>query len=219
MRLSRTVIAAAGFATSILLAAPQAALAAPPAAQPAAPARPAATPATSPAPAAQPARPPIVPATNVSDADVAKYAKAIVKFSALNRALNGAQPTDAQKAEMMAAITTNGLTIERFQSIGMATTTDKVLKARVLVAATPASAAGSVGAAVTEAEISQFARSIKAIKAMNPTQTPTPEEEARQKAAITATGMTIDRFQTIMDASTTDQHLRARISLAVVKLG
>ncbi|MBX7249201.1 MAG: DUF4168 domain-containing protein [Caulobacteraceae bacterium] len=218
MRLSRTLVAVAGFASVVTLAA--AAQAAPATTTPApAPARPAAGAAPAAAPAAQPTRPPITPATNVTDAEVAKYAKAIVKVAELSRALNGAQPTDAQKAEMMAAVTSNGLTLERFQSIGAATQTDKVLKARILVAAAPPSPAGSIGAAVTDAETVQFARAIKAIKAMNPSQTPTPEEENRQKAAITATGMTVDRFQAILTASTTDQKLHARLSLAVAKLG
>lgn len=205
MRLSPTLSAAA-FASVLMTAA--AAQAAPPAAPAAAPTAPAAA-----------ARPAIVPATNVSDAEVASYAKAIVKVSALSRALNGAQATDAQRAEMMAAVTSNGLTIARFEAIGAATGADAVLKARVIVAATPNSPAGSVGAGVTDAEAAQFARAIIAVQGLNPANPPTPEQETAEKAAIVATGMTLDRFQAIIVAANTDQHLHARIALAAVKMG
>lgn len=153
-----------------------------------------------------------------SDAELGQYAQAVEKVSELNRALNGAQPTDAQRQQMVDAITATGLTVEKFNAISAAAGASQMLRARIAIASTPASAAGSVGASVTDAETDSYVKAMAGIQAVNASTPPTAEQTAAQQKAVTDSGLTIERFNAISTAAAGDKHLRARLSLAQAKL-
>lgn len=165
---------------------------------------------------AQPA--PAATASQFSDADVRAYAKALTKVSDMSKALNGAQPTEAQRTDMVKAITDAGLTVEKFNAIATAAANDTGLKARISIFATPDSPAGSVGASVTDAEAMNYAKAMKGIRAVAVSTPPTAAEQAAQQKAVTDAGLTIERFNAMSQAASTDLHLRARIVLAASQL-
>jgi hypothetical protein len=156
---------------------------------------------------------------SVTDTEIAAYARALGRVTEISRALNGAAPTEAQRGEMVKAVTDAGLTAERFNAIATATASDPVLKARIGVAVTPASPAGSVGAGVSDAELSNFAKAMKDIRAIGASNPPTADQVKAQQEAVKNAGLTAERFNAISTASSIDQHLRARLSLAEAKLG
>lgn len=168
---------------------------------------------TKPAPAAAPAP---APATQFSDAELGQFAKAMEAIRAMN--ITGA-PTAEQTTAMQKAVTDNGLTAERFNAISMAASRDPVVRARVAVAAATPSAAGSVGAAVTDAELGQYARAMNGIRALNVTGTPTAEQTAAMQKSVSDAGLTAERFNAISTAIPQDAHLRARAELAAAQAG
>jgi len=70
-------------------------------------------------------------AAGVTDAEVLQFSTTMARIRALNA---GAQPTEAQQAEMAAAVEASGLTTDRFNEISTAVSTDARLRARVQVA-------------------------------------------------------------------------------------
>ena len=70
----------------------------------------------------------------VTDAEAGQFAAAMGEISGLARALNGAQPSAEQQAQMAAAIQGSGLDIERFNAISAATGQDAHLQARIALA-------------------------------------------------------------------------------------
>lgn len=70
----------------------------------------------------------------VTDAEVGQFAAAMGEISGIARALNGAQPSAEQQAQMAAAIQNSGLEIERFNAISAATAQDEHLQARIALA-------------------------------------------------------------------------------------
>ncbi|PQZ74667.1 MULTISPECIES: DUF4168 domain-containing protein [unclassified Brevundimonas] len=71
---------------------------------------------------------------SVTDAEAGQFAAAMGEISGLARALNGAQPSAEQQAQMASAITDAGLDIERFNAISAATGQDAHLQARIALA-------------------------------------------------------------------------------------
>lgn len=167
---------------------------------------------------AQPA-PAASASTQFSDDELRQYGQAIGKVGELVRGLNGAQPTEAQRKDMVDAVTAAGLTPERFNAIATAAQGDALLKARIALASAPPSPAGSVGAGVTDAEAASFAKAMKGIRAVAVSSPPTAEQQTQQQKAVTDSGLSIERFNAISQASSTDLHLRARIAVASEKLG
>ncbi|WP_436356531.1 DUF4168 domain-containing protein [Brevundimonas sp. CEF1] len=70
----------------------------------------------------------------VTDAEAGQFAAAMGEISGIARALNGAQPSAEQQAQMAAAIQGSGLDIERFNAISAATGQDAHLQARIALA-------------------------------------------------------------------------------------
>ena len=130
-----------------------------------------------------------------TDAELAAFAGAMERMQTVAQQVQGGQPTPEQQAEMAAAVEASGLEIDRFNAISQAVSTDPVLQARIGVASTTPSPAGSVGAGVTDAEAGQFA------------------------AAIEVSGLTLDRFNEISGAIGQDRHLQARVGLAAARSG
>jgi hypothetical protein len=158
-------------------------------------------------------------AAQFTDAELGQYGQALHRVADLSRALNGAQPTEAQRAEMVKAVTDAGLTPERFNQIATAAGNDAVLKARIAVASTPAPAAGSVAAGVTDAEATNFVKAMAAITAVGAGASPTPDQQKAQQEAVKNAGLTAERFNAIANAAHADEHLRARLALAKANLG
>jgi len=165
------------------------------------------------APAAAPAT---APAGGFTDAELAQFGKAMAQIRALN--VSGT-PTAEQATAMQKAVSDNGLTAERFNAISTAASKDAVVRARVDVASAPASPAGSVAAGVTDAELDQYAKAMKAIRALNVTGAPTADQATAMRAAVTDNGLTAERFNAIATAIPQDARLRARAELASAKLG
>ena len=157
-----------------------------------------------------------------TDAEIAGFVAAMAKIAPIAQSLNGAAPSDEQQAEMAAAIEASGLTIDRFNALSGAANSDPVVRARVAVAGTPASAAGSVGAAVTDAEVEGFASAMATLAPLAQSlngAAPTAEQQAEMEAAITGAGLSRERFNEISGAVSSDAHLRARLALADVRAG
>lgn len=166
---------------------------------------------TQPAPAPAPAQ---SADGGVTDAELASFAKAVEGMSAVN--VQGA-PTPEQEAQMAAAITGAGLTPERYNAIATAVAGSPVLQARISLATAEPSAAGSVGASVTDAELAQYAAAaaaIDVIKGQIVGGTPTPEQQTALADAIANSGLEVERYNAITTATGDDAHLRARIEVA-----
>ncbi|QYF86142.1 DUF4168 domain-containing protein [Brevundimonas sp. PAMC22021] len=152
-----------------------------------------------------------------TDAELKSYGAALPRVRAVSQALNGGQPTPEQTAELQAAVAATGLATERFNAIAQAAANDPVLQARIAVAAAPASAAGSVGASVTEDELSKFAAANQRLGAiaqsLNGAQ-PSPEQATEMQGIVAASGLEVERFNAIGQAVSQDEGLRARIALA-----
>jgi hypothetical protein len=163
-----------------------------------------------------------VQSDSVTDAEVAQFATAMKAVMAVNAQVQNGTPTPEQQAAMATAIEDAGLTIERFNAISAQVSTDRVLNARLDLARTEPSPAGSVGAAVTDAEVAQFAKAMADIRPISQAlngAAPTAEQQAAMSAAITDSGLTLERFNAVSAATSRDAHLRARIALADIQAG
>ena len=160
------------------------------------------------------------PATEYSDAQLQAFSTAMVTVRAA-APTDGTAPNADQQAAMAAAIEAAGMDITSFNALATAVSTDDVLKARLAVLATPDSPAGSVAASVTDAEVVQFGTAMVQVRAAAPTDgtAPTTEQQAAMAAAVSASGLALDRFNAIAGAVSTDERLRARLELADAKGG
>ena len=154
-------------------------------------------------------------ATEYSDAQLQAFGTAMTAVRAASPT-DGTAPTAEQQATMAAAIEAAGMDITAFNALATAVSTDEVLRARLDVFATPESPAGSVAASVTDAEVAQFAAAMTAVRAAAPTggATPTDEQQAAMAAAVSSSGLALDRFNAISGAVSSDDRLRARVQLA-----
>lgn len=159
-------------------------------------------------------------ATEYSDAQLQAFGTAMIAVRAASPT-DGSAPTAEQQAAMAAAIEAAGMDISSFNALATAVSTDEVLQARLAVVATPESPAGSVAASVTDAEVAQFGSAMTAVRAAMPAggAAPTTEQQAAMAAAVSASGLALDRFNAIAGAVSTDERLRARLELADVKGG
>ena len=157
-----------------------------------------------------------------TDAELKNYGAALPRVRAVSEALNGGQPNAEQTAELQAAVAATGLEAERFNAIAQAAANDPVLQARIAAASAPASAAGSVGASVTEDELNKFAAANQRLGAiaqsLNGAQ-PTPEQATEMQTIVAESGLEVERFNAIGQASAQDESLRARIALAQARAG
>lgn len=155
---------------------------------------------------------------DVTDAELAQYAAAEEGVRAVNAQVQGGTPTAEQQAAMVAAIEGAGLTLDRFNAISQAISAgDAMLSARLAVARSPESPAGSVGAAVTDAELDQFAAAMAGVRPIAEQlngAAPTAEQQAAMAEAISASGLELERFNAISAALRTDERLQARVALA-----
>ena len=164
----------------------------------------------------------VVQSDSVTDAEVAQFATAMKAVMTVNAQVQNGTPTEEQQAAMASAIEGAGLTIDRFNAISSQVSTDRVLHARIQLAQTEPSPAGSVGAAVTDVEAEQFAKAMAGIRPISQAlngAAPSAEQQAAMSTAITDSGLTLERFNAISAATSRDAHLRARIALAEIKAG
>lgn len=155
-----------------------------------------------------------------TDAELAAFAGAMTRMQTVAQQVQGGQPTPEQQAEMAAAVEASGLEIDRFNAISQAVSTDPVLQARIGVASTTPSPAGSVGAGVTDAEAGQFAAAMTAVQPIAQSLSgaaPNAEQQAQMASAIESSGLTLERFNEISGAIGQDQHLQARVGLAAAQ--
>lgn len=157
-----------------------------------------------------------------TDAELKSYGAALPRVRAVSEALNGGQPNAEQTAELQAAVAATGLETDRFNAIAQAAANDPVLQARIAAASAPASAAGWVGASVTEDELNKFAAANQRLGAiaqsLNGAQ-PTPEQATEMQTIVAESGLEVERFNAIGQASAQDESLRARIALAQARAG
>lgn len=158
----------------------------------------------------------VVEADAISDAELRSFAAAMEAVRPIAEAA-GSAPTAEQQAQMAAAIAESGLALERFNAISTAVSTDPVVRARVELAATAPSPAGSAAAAVTDAEVEQFGVAMAAVQpiaeALNGA-APNADQQAQMASAIEASGLTLERFNAISGAVSRDARLRARLAVA-----
>lgn len=157
-----------------------------------------------------------------TDAELAAFAGAMQRMQTVAQQVQGGQPTPEQQAEMAAAVEASGLQIDRFNAISQAVSTDPVLQARIGVASTTPSPAGSVGAGVTDVEAGQFAAAMAAVQPIAQSlngAAPSAEQQAQMASAIESSGLTLERFNEISGAIGQDQHLQARVGLAAARAG
>lgn len=157
----------------------------------------------------------VTQASEYSDAQLQAFGTAMAAVRAA-APTDGSAPNAEQQAAMAAAVATSGMDITAFNALATAVSTDDVLKARLGVFATPESPAGSVAASVTDAEVAQFGAAMVAVRAAAPTggAASTDEQQAAMAAAVSASGLALDRFNAIAGAVSSDDRLRARLQLA-----
>ena len=160
----------------------------------------------------------IAQATEYSDAQLQAFGTAMAAVRAA-APTDGAAPNAEQQAAMAAAVASSGMEISAFNALATAVSTDDVLQARLAVLDTPESPAGSVAASVTDAEVAQFAAAMVAVQAAMPAggAAPTAEQQAAMAAAVSSSGLALDRFNAISGAVSADERLRARLELADVQ--
>jgi hypothetical protein len=153
--------------------------------------------------------------TEYSDAQLQAFAAAMVQVRAA-APTDGSAPNAEQQAAMAAAVESSGMGIEAFNALAAAVSTDEVLQARLAVLDTPESPPGSVAASVTDAEVAQFGAAMVQVRAAAPTDgsAPNTEQQAAMAAAVSASGLELDRFNAIAQAVSGDARLRARLALA-----
>lgn len=66
----------------------------------------------------------------------------------------------------------------------------------------------------SEAELAQYGRAMAAIRALNVTGSPTPEQTTAMQKAVTDAGLTAESFNAISVAAQNDPVLRARVAVA-----
>jgi hypothetical protein len=157
-----------------------------------------------------------VPSDTISDAELVSFAAAMESVRPIAAAA-GSAPTAEQQAQMAAAIEASGLALERFNAISTAVSTDAVVRARLELATTEPSPAGSAAAAVTDAEVEQFVVAMAAVQpiaaALNGA-APTAEQQEEMATAIDSSGLARERFNAISGAVSQDAYLRARLAVA-----
>lgn len=151
-----------------------------------------------------------------TDDELKSFGTAMGELGEVAAQVQGGTPTAEQQAEMASIVQNSGLTIDRFNAISNAVSADPVLQARVAVVMAPPSPAGSVAASVTDEEVEKFSAAISSIQAIAATVdgTPTAEQQAEMAAIVEGSGMTIERFNAISNAVSTDTTLQARMRLA-----
>mgnify|MGYP004452295659 CR=1 FL=1 len=151
-----------------------------------------------------------------TDDELKSFGTAMGQLGEVAAQVQGGTPTAEQQAEMASIVQNSGLTIDRFNAISNAVSADPVLQARVAVVMAPPSPAGSVAASVTDEEVEKFSAAISSIQAIAATVdgTPTAEQQAEMAAIVEGSGMTIERFNAISNAVSTDTTLQARMRLA-----
>lgn len=166
------------------------------------------------------AAPALAAQTDYSDAQLEAFASAMVEVRAAAPA-DGSAPTPEQQAAMASAVEASGLTPDSFNALAATVSTDTVLQARLALLDAPEPAAGSVSAGVSDAEVTQFTSAMVNVRAAAPTDgsSPTPEQATAMAAAVTASGLSTDRFNEIATAVSQDAHLRARVQLADAQRG
>lgn len=158
-------------------------------------------------------------AAEFSDADLRAFATAMGEMQTVAAAVEGT-PTAEQQATMAASVQNSGLAIERFNTISTAVSADPVLRARIGVVMTPAPAAGSVAAGITDAELGMFAAAMGKVKTVADSVengTPTADQQAEMAAAVQNSGLDITRFNAIATAVSQEERLRARIALVAAE--
>ncbi len=151
-----------------------------------------------------------------SDAQLTAFNGAMSRMSSVAEAVAGGTPTAEQQAEMAAAVEASGLGVEQFNAISVAVSADPVLRSRLAVLGAPIPAAGSVAASVTDAEVTQFSNVMVKLRELAPAAgaAPTAEQQTEMAAAVQASGLAVDRFNSIAQAVSEDARLRARVELA-----
>jgi hypothetical protein len=154
-----------------------------------------------------------------TDAEIEGFAAAMARITPIAQSLAGAAPSAEQQAEMAAAIEASGLTIDRFNAIGTAARADRVTGARVLVAQAPA---GTVDAGVTDQEVEAYASAMAKLtpiaQALNGA-APDEAQQAEMAGIVSGSGLSLERFNEISAAASTEPRLRARVGLADARAG
>jgi methionine-rich copper-binding protein CopC len=164
------------------------------------------------APAAQAS---VTPAT-VTDDELLKFSAAMTKLRTVAAAVGSGTPTEEQQAEMAAAVESSGLEIDRFNAIAQISG-DPLFRARLNVASAPASAEGSVGASISDDELGRYARAATQARTVAQAGGTPAEQQAGMAAAVEGQGLTLDRFNAISAATSSDSRLRARVALEQLK--
>jgi hypothetical protein len=154
---------------------------------------------------------------SITDEELRSFATAMQAIEPIAEAVAGGTPTAEQQTQMAAAIESSGLALDRFNAISTAVSTDPVVRARVALATTEPSPAGSAAAAVTDAEVDQFVVAMAAVQPIAASlngAAPSAEQQAQMAAAISSSGLALDRFNAISGAVSQDAHLRARMAVA-----
>lgn len=158
-------------------------------------------------------------AGDFTDAEIEGFAAAMAEITPIAQSLGGAAPSAEQQAEMAAAIESAGLTIDRFNAIGAAARADRVTGARVLVAQAPA---GTVEAGVTDQEVEAYASAMAKLtpiaRALNGA-APDEAQQAEMAGIVSGSGLSLERFNEISTAASTEPRLRARVALADARAG
>ena len=160
-------------------------------------------------------------AATFTDDELKKFDDAMVKVRAVSDTLNGAQPTPEQQAQMAAAVQDSGLEVTRFNTLSNAVAADPALAARIRVVNATPPAPGTPAAAVTDDELTRFVTAmtqIRTITAEVQNNQATPEQSAQLTAAVEASGLTTERFNTISRLVSEAPYLQAKAELAGARL-
>ncbi|MBN8530116.1 MAG: DUF4168 domain-containing protein [Caulobacterales bacterium] len=152
----------------------------------------------------------------ITDEELLQFTGAMTKMRQVAAAVGTGAATPEQQAQMAEAVQSSGLEIARFNAIAQISG-DPVVRARISVASSPASPEGSVGASVDDAEVVRYARAATAARAVTQSGGTPAEQQAGMAAALSAEGLTIERFNAISAATSSDSRLRARVALAQLK--
>jgi hypothetical protein len=169
--------------------------------------------------AATPAAP--TGSSTFTDDELKKFDDAMVKVRAVSDTLNGAQPTPEQQAQMAAAVQDSGLEVTRFNTLSNAVAADPALAARIRVVNATPPAPGTPAAAVTDDELTRFVTAmtqIRTITAQVQNNQATPAQSAQLTAAVEASGLTTERFNTISRLVSEAPYLQAKAELAGARL-
>jgi len=157
-----------------------------------------------------------------TDEQLKQFADAMDKIREVSAGVQNGQPTPEQQAAMAAAVEQSGLDVATYNAIATAVSQDRVLAARVAVAAAEPSPAGTIGAEATEAELTSFAAAYDEVRTLSQqiqNGQPTPEQQAAMAGAVENSGLAVDRFNAIAGALPNDASLRARVQLADAQRG